>query len=141
MSATWNSGRLPISSTTRSPWPTPSARECRGEPGGPVGVLAEGQLAEFVAGLLADRHLAGPLVDGGEEPGRDRVFHGRHVIHKWRWRTGRAWVENLARDGEYWRAARPEEIVGAPPPCGLLYADSPRDELSCGLNNRAPRRR
>ena len=37
---------------------------------------------------------------------------------------------------------RPEEIVGAPLSSGLLYADSPRDELAsrgCRLNNRPPR--
>ena len=82
MSATWNSGRLPHEHHDPVPVGHAQRPQGRGEPGGPVGVLAEGQLAEFVAGLLADRHLAGPLADGGEEPGRDRVFHGRHVIHK-----------------------------------------------------------
>ena len=77
-----------MSITTRSPGPTPRRPQPGREPGGPVGVLAEGERCgsrRRPSRAAPPRRAVRPTVR--EEPGRDRVVHGRHVIHKSRWRT------------------------------------------------------
>ena len=136
-------GPVAMSMTTRSPRPTPSSAERGGEPGGLVGVLGVGQRAVVVAVLPPQRDGLGRArtvpgrraAPSGRPRGGELAFviatarqangevcagpparraPSTELSTGSRWRTSARGVENLARDGEYWRAVRPEEIVGAP---------------------------
>ncbi len=126
MSATWNSGRLPMSITTRSPGPTPRARSSaaarqawsayravEGDDGGrgPPTLRRSGARPSAPRSVTVRRNRPG-IVSGG--------WHGRrHVIHSHRWAIDggqrgelRIGSGKLRRSGEEWRQFVPRRSLG-----------------------------
>ena len=119
-SARWNSGRLSISSTTRSPRPTPRASSRR-RPGGAVGVLRPGRRLVGVTHARRRRATTGSAVGRGpataarSEPREDPVCSTKpreHVIHNRGWRTRSSGVEKPAEMGNTVRQSVPRRSLG-----------------------------
>ena len=108
-------------------------------PGGPVGVLVEGEGADVVADLLPQGDLTAPLGHRVEEPPGNGVGRGHGVTlsttrgGELRIRSGKP-----RRDGEEWRQFVPRRSLGrrhVRPSLRRL----PRDELASGPARSGPR--
>ena len=155
MSATWNSGRLRIISTTRSPWPTPRSPQRAGEPARAVGVVGPGPLAPSrrrpsSAGRRRRgrrrRSRRSGCGTGRPSVGEVRSLVGPHrrVLHRPRWKTWWTTVEDcgpssipMENVGAFRATSSPREIVGAPGRASLLRLSSGRSARSLGRSSSA----
>ena len=146
MSATWNSGRLPISITTRSPRPTPRARSPAARRVACGRVVTEGEDAVRRRRPSARKATSSwRSVDRAEEPGRDRVVPRAVTLSTTsRWRTADLGWKTSAEMGNTWAQFVPRRSLGhrfracfsTPTPLGTNSRPGGRR-----LNTSLPRRR
>ena len=120
--------------TTRSPGPTPRAAQPGGDPGGLVGVVVVGERSDVVTHLLPERDVGHRARSrcAGIGPEWCLALPRAHVIHNSRWRTADLGWKTSPRWGRMASSSSRGDRWGTATG-GLLYADSPRDELAPGL--------